>query len=190
MAYGPKGEEIGPIGSRIDCERRSGVGRYVRVSEGPNAPQRAKPAGCHTLPYVALCSTTLHVVHSISDIPPRLGLPPIRLIDTKTNFPLTLFPPGNKEPGHSDFLAQVLLPRFFPFNSRHLALTSPFQFFRPGSLARFFFVSRATYSLFDKCTALPYDTCMAPLFSGAWMVRKHGTWQRQTLGGGYSPSFN
>ena len=88
----------------------------------------------YALPYVALCGTACSVVHVrrgaltearfmkrrvISDIPPRLGLPPIRLIDTKTNFPLTLFPPGN------------------------------------------FFVSRATYSLFDKCTALPYDTCMA-----------------------------
>ena len=65
---------------------------------------------CYTLPYVAVCGTACNVVHVrrgaltearfmkrrvISDIPPRLGLPPIRLIDTKTNFPLTLFPPGN-----------------------------------------------------------------------------------------------
>ena len=48
------------------------------------------------------------------DIPPRTRGTPLRLIATKTNFPLTLFPPGNKEPSHSDFLAQVLLPRFFP----------------------------------------------------------------------------
>ena len=53
------------------------------------------------------------------------------------------------------------MPRFFPFDSKGLALTSPFQIFCLSFLSRFFFVSRATYSLFDKCTALPYDTCMA-----------------------------
>ena len=29
------------------------------------------------------------------DIPPRTRFPPLRLIATKTNFPLTLFPRGN-----------------------------------------------------------------------------------------------
>ena len=133
-----------PIGPRIDSERRSRGGWYVRTSGGPFVASGGKHGNCHTLlcvalhchtlPYVALCGTACNVVHVrrgaltearfmkrrvISDIPPRLGLPPLRLIATKTNFPLTLFPPGN------------------------------------------FFVSRATYSLFDKCTALPYDTCMA-----------------------------
>ena len=50
----------------------------------------------------------------ISDIPPRTRVTPFTLIATKTNFPLTLFPPGNKEPSHSDFLAQVLWPGSFP----------------------------------------------------------------------------
>ena len=115
---GPRGRKWGrqALGSIVSAVRGS-VGTFGRL-EGRSWPQGADPLTlndwrqsstngdkrqqadapqkrCHTLPYVALCSTTLHVVHAISDIPPRLGLPPIRLIDTKTNFPLTLFPPGN-----------------------------------------------------------------------------------------------
>ena len=89
----------------------------------------------YALPYVALCGTACSVVHVrrgaltearfmkrrvISDIPPRLGLPPIRLIDTKTNFSLALFPPGNKEPGHFNFSAQVLWPGSFLFHVQHI----------------------------------------------------------------------
>ena len=63
MAQGPKGAEMGPTGPRIDSAGRSGVGWYVQVSGPRPWPQRAKPEGCHTLPYVALCSTACSVVH-------------------------------------------------------------------------------------------------------------------------------
>ena len=85
MAYGLKGAEMGPQGLRFDSKRRSGGGRYVRTSGGPNAAQRADPLTlngwkqsstdgdkchqadapqkrCHTLPYVALCGTACSVV--------------------------------------------------------------------------------------------------------------------------------
>jgi len=74
------------MASRIDSAGRSGGGWYVRTSGGPFVASRGKPAHfkrlealstngykchqadapqkrCHTLPYVAICSTTLHVVH-------------------------------------------------------------------------------------------------------------------------------
>ena len=44
MAQGPKGAEMRPIGPRIDSERRSRVGRYVRTSGGPFVTSEGRPA--------------------------------------------------------------------------------------------------------------------------------------------------
>jgi hypothetical protein len=74
MAHGLREAEIGPAGPRIDSERRSGVGWYVRTSGGPFVASEGRPAHfkrletsvnrrmrhksgairCHTLHYVAL----------------------------------------------------------------------------------------------------------------------------------------
>ena len=143
MAHGPRGRkgDRQALGSILRGVRGS-AGTFGRP-EGRSWPQRANPLTlnswrqsstngdkrqqadapqkrCHMLPYVAIRCTTLHVLHAISDIPPRLGLPPIRLIDTKTNFSLALFPPGNKEPGHFNFSAQVLWPGSFLFHVQHI----------------------------------------------------------------------
>ena len=44
MAHGPKGAEMRPIGPRIDSERRSRGGWYVRTSGGPFVASEGKPA--------------------------------------------------------------------------------------------------------------------------------------------------
>ena len=77
MAHGLREAEIGPAGPRIDSERRSGVGWYVRTSGGPFVASEGRPAhfkrletsvnkwrqastgGCATkaVPYVAIRCT-------------------------------------------------------------------------------------------------------------------------------------